>query len=150
MPNVRWLLALITRVHRFLYRKTHGAVGARAPFGLHFLLLGARGRKSGREYVTPLLYVRDGERFVVVGSNAGDAREPAWWKNLRASPEGWIQVGGERLTVRAREAGPAEAEALWPKILATYASFERYRARAGRPIPLVLLERREVQAREPR
>jgi deazaflavin-dependent oxidoreductase (nitroreductase family) len=123
-------------------------IGGRAPFGLRFLLLGTRGRKSGREYVTPLLYVRDGERFVVVGSNAGDAREPAWWKNLRASPASWIQVGGERLAVRAREAGPAEAEALWPKIVATYASFERYRARAGRPIPLVVLERREPQARE--
>ena len=150
MPHVRWLLALITRVHRFLYRTTHGVIGRRAPFGLRFLLLRTRGRKSGREYVTPLLYVSDGERLVVVGSNAGDAREPAWWKNLRASPEPWIQVGGERFPVRAREAGPAEAEALWPKVLAAYASFERYRARAGRPIPLVLLERREPQARERR
>ena len=139
MPNIRWLLALITTVHRFLYRSSGGVLGHRAP-GYQFLLLGCRGRKSGREYVTPLLYVPDGGRFVVVGSNAGDARDPAWWKNLRVNPDAWVQVGRERKPVRGRAASPAEWEALWPRVVATYGSFERYRAHAGRPIPLVLLE----------
>ena len=69
MPNVRWLLALITSLHRFLYRASGGWLGAR---GLHyrFLLLGCVGRRSGRERVVPLLYVPDGARFVVVGSNS--------------------------------------------------------------------------------
>jgi F420H(2)-dependent quinone reductase len=139
MPNIRWLLALITSLHRFLYRASGGRLGHRAP-GFQFLLLGCRGRKSGREYVTPLLYVPDGDRFVVVGSNAGDARDPAWWKNLRANPDGWVQVGRARKAVRAREASPAELAALWPQVVSAYRSFERYRRRAGRPIPLVLLE----------
>lgn len=139
MPNIRWLLALITTVHRFLYRASGGFLGHRAP-GFQFLLLGNRGRKTGREYATPLLYVPDGARFVVVGSNAGDPRDPAWWKNLRAQPETWIQVGRVRMPVRAREATPAEVEVLWPRVVAAYRSFERYRERAGRPIPLVLLE----------
>jgi deazaflavin-dependent oxidoreductase (nitroreductase family) len=139
MPNIRWLLALITTVHRFLYRASGGRLGHRAP-GFQFLLLGNRGRKTGREYATPLLYVADGARFVVVGSNAGDPRDPAWWKNLRAQPETWIQVGRARMPVRAREATPAEVEVLWPRVVAAYRSFERYRERAGRPIPLVLLE----------
>ena len=140
MPNIRWLLALITTVHRFLYRTSGGAIGHRAPPGFQFLLLGCRGRKSGREYVTPLLYVPDGGRYVVVGSNAGDAHDPAWWKNLRVNPDAWVQVGRERLPVRCRAASPGEWEALWPRVVATYRSFERYRTHAGRPIPLVLLE----------
>jgi deazaflavin-dependent oxidoreductase (nitroreductase family) len=140
MPNIRWLLAAITAVHRFLYRVSGGRVGHRAT-RFRFLLLGNRGRKSGREYVTPLLYLPDGERFVVAGSNAGDRREPSWWRNLRARPEAWVQVGTERIAVRAREASAAEAETLWPRFVAVYRSFERYRATAGRTIPLVLLER---------
>ena len=139
MPNIRWLLALITSVHRFLYRASGGRIGHRAP-GYRFLLLGCRGRKSGREYVTPLLYVGDGD-FVVVGSNAGDRRDPAWWTNLKANPDAWVQVGRERIRVRGRAAPAAESETLGPRVVAAYASFERYRRRAGRPIPLVLLER---------
>jgi len=139
MPNIRWLLALITSLHRFLYRASDGRIGHRGP-GYRFLLLGSRGRKSGREYVTPLLYLGDGD-FVVVASNAGDPRDPAWWKNLQANPDTWVQVGRERIRVRARAASDTEAETLWPRVIATYASFERYRARASRRIPLVLLER---------
>jgi deazaflavin-dependent oxidoreductase (nitroreductase family) len=140
MPNIRWLLALITWIHRLLYTASGGRIGHRAA-RFYFLLLGNRGRASGREYVTPLLYLPDGERFVVVGSNAGDRREPSWWRNLRASPATWVQVGTERVSVRAREADAAEAAALWPRFVAVYRSFERYRATAGREIPLVLLER---------
>jgi F420H(2)-dependent quinone reductase len=140
MPNIRWLLATITAIHRFLYRTSGGRVGHRA-LRFRFLLLGNRGRRSGREYQTPLLYLPDGERFVVVGSNAGDRREPSWWRNLRASPATWVQVGTERVAVRARQASSTEAEALWPRFLAVYRSFERYRRAAGREIPLVLLER---------
>jgi deazaflavin-dependent oxidoreductase (nitroreductase family) len=140
MPNIRWLLALITSIHRFLYRTTNGVLGHRS-LGYRFLLLGNRGRKSGREYVTPLLYLEDGPRFVVVASNAGDAREPSWWRNLRATPETWVQVGRERLRVRARAADDAEAARLWPEVTAAYADFARYREKAGREIPLVLLER---------
>jgi deazaflavin-dependent oxidoreductase (nitroreductase family) len=140
VPNIRWLLAVITNVHRFLYRASGGRVGHRAA-RFHFLLLGNRGRASGREYVTPLLYLPDDGRYVVAGSNAGDRREPSWWRNLRASPATWVQVGTERVPVRARQASPAEAEALWPRFVAVYRSFERYRASAHREIPLVLLER---------
>ena len=139
MPNIRWLLALITTVHRALYRVSGGVIGHKAP-GYQFLLLGCRGRKSGREYVTPLLYVSDRERYIVVGSNAGDARDPGWWKNLRVNPEAWVQVGTERMAVRCRAADPTEWEKLWPQVVSAHRNFERYRARAGRPIPLVLLE----------
>jgi len=141
MPNIRWLIALITSVHRFLYRATHGWVGHRVP-GQRFLLLGCFGRRSGREYVVPLLYVEDASRFVVVASNAGDARDPSWWMNLRARPDGWVQVGSQRSAVRAREANAEETARLWPRLIEAYGQYEGYRRRAGRPIPLVLLEPR--------
>ena len=140
MPNLRWLLAAITAAHRFLYRASGGLLGHRA-LGYRFLLLGCVGQRSGCEHVVPLLYVADEERFVVVGSNAGDARDPAWWTNHRARPEAWVQTGRERVAVHAREASAAEAERLWPRLLEAYRSYDAYRARAGRRIPVVLLER---------
>jgi deazaflavin-dependent oxidoreductase (nitroreductase family) len=103
MPNIRWLLALITVLHRALYRATGGRIGANMA-GMRMLLLETLGRRSGQRRATPLLYVEDGERFVVVASNAGDARNPAWLLNLRKHPEAGIQVGTRRVAVRAREA----------------------------------------------
>jgi deazaflavin-dependent oxidoreductase (nitroreductase family) len=77
---------------------------------------------------------------VVVASNAGDARPPAWWTTQRAPPAARLQAGRGRFDVRAREATPEEAEALWPRLLESYRAYESYRERAGRPIPVVLLE----------
>ncbi|MEN8160210.1 MAG: nitroreductase/quinone reductase family protein [Myxococcota bacterium] len=139
MPNIRWLLAVITAVHRFLYRASGGWVGHGA-LGFRFLLLGCTGHKTGLERQIPLLYVADGDRFVVVASNSGDALPPAWWTNLRAKPEAWVQVGRERSDVVAREATPEEAERLWPRMVEAYRWYDDYRERAGRPIALVLLE----------
>ena len=139
MPNIRWLLALITVVHRALYRLTGGRIGAHAGRA-NMLLLTTLGRRSGKQRVTPLLYVDDGERFVVVASNAGDDRHPAWLLNLRKHPEAEIQVGTRQLRVQAREASDAECERLWPKLLGSYKYFRDYRTRTQRHIPVVVLE----------
>lgn len=140
MPNIRWLLALITSVHRAVYRLSGGRVGANL-LGLRVLLLTTIGRRSGRERTLPLLYVEDEKGWVVIASNAGDDRDPAWWHNLRARPEATLQVGRERHAVRARRATPPEEARLWPKLVGAYRPYARYRERARRPIPLVILER---------
>ena len=140
MPNIRWLLALITRVHRFVYLSTGGRLGHNL-FGNPMLLLEAVGRKSGEKRVTPLLYVPDGDRWLLVASNAGDDRFPGWWYNLQAKPDVVIQVGTERHEVRARTAEPDEREALWPKVVAAYADYAEYEKRTERKIPVVVLER---------
>jgi deazaflavin-dependent oxidoreductase (nitroreductase family) len=144
MPNVRWLLALITVLHRWVYRATHGAIGHRLP-GLdwRFLLLTHVGRKSGRVYTIPLMYVPDGDRFVVVGSNAGDARPPAWWLNLQAHPDARVEVGALELAVRARLAQGAERARLWALLVAGYRDYARYEreTRGVRELPVVVLER---------
>jgi deazaflavin-dependent oxidoreductase (nitroreductase family) len=146
LPNIRWLLALITALHRFVYRATGGWIGGGA-FGKQFLLLSHTGRVSGQERTTPLLYVADGERWVVAASNAGDDRPPAWWLNLSARPEACIQVGRERVDVVASRASEPDSERLWTLLMASYAAFDRYRKGTRREIPLVVLERRSREAR---
>jgi deazaflavin-dependent oxidoreductase (nitroreductase family) len=140
LPNIRWLLALITRVHRFVYLKSGGRIGANLLW-MKMLLLVTVGRKSGRVRKTPLLYIEDAGRFIVVASNAGDSRDPAWWLNLQAKPTAQAQIGRERIEVRWRRASAAESEALWPKLTESYAFYPRYREKAGREIPIVILER---------
>ncbi|MDX1650263.1 MAG: nitroreductase/quinone reductase family protein [Myxococcota bacterium] len=142
MPNIRWLLALITAVHRFVYRASGGRLGRRLG-GVETLLLETVGRRTGRRRTTPLLFVRDDARFVVVASNAGDARHPAWWLNLRAHPEATIQVGRERLAVRGREATELETQRLWDRLEAEWPDYAAYRRRTDRRIPVVILEPRD-------
>ncbi len=139
MPNIRWLLALITRVHRFLYRVSGGRIGGRVG-GVSVLLLANVGRKTGRRRETPLLYIEDESRWVVVASNAGDDRNPAWWLNLTSNPDAEIRVKTERHKVRARRASPEEKARLWPRLDAAYRHYPDYRRRTHREIPVVILE----------
>ena len=140
MPNIRWLLALITAIHRFVYRVSGGRIGRKLG-GVSTLLLSNVGRKTGRERITPLLYVEDEAGLIVVASNAGDDRPPAWWLNLKSHPETEVQVGRDRCRVRARRATDEETPRLWLKLEAEYRHFTGYRRRANREIPIVVLER---------
>ena len=98
------------------------------------------GRKSDRERTVPLLYLRDDEDLVVVGSNGVAATHPAWWLNFRANPEATVEIGHQKLRVRAKKADPEERERLWPKLVGMYSSYEDYRRRTDREIPVVLLK----------
>lgn len=139
MPNIRWLLALVTRLQRFLYLKTDGAIGSSLG-GMRILLLTSVGRRTGHQRITPLLFVEDGERFVVVASNAGDDRHPAWWLNLQANPDARVQIREGHHEVVARAASPEEVERLWPRLVEAYRPYEDYRRRTQREIPVVVLE----------
>jgi len=145
VPNIRWLLAAITTCHRWIYVNTGGWVGRFLGWKKRALLLWHTGRKSGSEYSVPLLYIEDGERFVVAGSNAGDPRDPQWWKNLQAQPETRVWVGHRKYAVHARHATEVESERLWPILQGHYRFFDAYRERAGREIPIVLLEQSHSQ-----
>ncbi len=140
MPNIRWLLALVTRIQRFLYLRTDGVIGA-SIFGTSILLLTNAGRRTGHRRITPLLYVEDGDHWVVVASNAGDDCHPAWWLNLEAHPRARVQIRGDHHDVVARRAEPDEEERLWGVLTDAYASYSRYRMRTQRRIPIVILER---------
>jgi deazaflavin-dependent oxidoreductase (nitroreductase family) len=139
VPNIRWLIALMTALHRFVYQRSGGWIGGRLP-GQRFLLLTTTGCRTGRARVMPLLYVRDGDRFVVVGSNGGDDRPPAWWRNLQARPIAEVQAGRERRRVQARQARGAELDDLWARLDRSYRYYADYRRRTSREIPVVVLE----------
>ena len=139
MPNIRWLLRLITAVHRFLLRVSNGRLGARLG-GVSILLLENVGRRSGAVRMTPLLFVEDAGRYVVVASNAGDDRHPAWWLNLQARPQAVVHIRGERVEVKARRAEADERDALWPRLEAAYKYYADYRRRTDREIPIVILD----------
>lgn len=86
--------------------------------GVSDLLLTTRGRRSGVLRRTALAYVRDGADYVLTASNAGADRHPAWYLNLAADPVVTLQVGAETFRATARRATPAEAERLWPVVVA--------------------------------
>ena len=105
-------------------------------------LLETTGAKSGKRRETPLLYLDDGDRVVLVASKAGAARHPAWFHNLTANPSvGFLRRGGHRGRYLAREAEGAERDELWDRVNDLYSGYETYQGRAGdRRIPVVVLE----------
>jgi deazaflavin-dependent oxidoreductase (nitroreductase family) len=135
-----WLVPVITRVHRWLYQRLDGRLVAHAG-RTQMLLLTTVGRRSGEPRVTPLLYVEDGANLIVVASNGGTERVPAWWLNLQAQSAGRVQCGRERAAITGREASAEETARLWPKLSAAYEFFDDYQARTQRTIPVVILER---------
>ncbi len=122
-----------------LYRLSGGRIGGRinqAPV----LLLTTTGRKSGQQRTAPVVYLADQDRFIVIGSNAGHAKVPAWSLNLKANPDAEVEVGRKRLKVRARVAEGDERADLWRKSNQQYAGFDDYSARTDRDIALFVLE----------
>jgi len=106
------------------------------------LLLTATGRRTGRRRTVPLLFLRDGPRYVVVASYGGRDHHPDWYLNLQSDPDAAIRVGARRISVRAVTAGPEERERLWRRVLEAYDGYRAYQERTGREIPVVLLDPR--------
>ncbi len=139
----------MSRAQVALFKATNGRLGAKWRIGAGWkkpvpvLLLEHVGRKSGRRFETPLLYLEDGADLVVVASQGGLPRNPQWYANLRARSETWVRLKGEgRRAVRARTATPDEREVLWPRLVELYADFEKYQLWTERTIPVVVLESR--------
>jgi deazaflavin-dependent oxidoreductase (nitroreductase family) len=126
--------------HMRRYRETNGEDG-HLWNGVPTLLLTTTGRRSGETHTTPLIYGRDGDRYLVVGSRGGGPRHPAWYLNLAAKPEVEVQVMGDRFSARARAATEAEKPALWKTMTAIWPAYDDYQSRTKRDIPVVILER---------
>lgn len=125
---------------RVLLPLTRGRVAASRIF-YPALMLTTTGAKSGAPRDTPLIFFRDGGRIVVVASNFGGERHPAWYYNLRANPRAAVTVDGRTAPYLAREAAGPERDDLWRKAVAFYGGWASYQRRAGpRLIPLMLLE----------
>ena len=129
---------VITRIHIALYRRTGGKLGGRfrkSPV----LLLTTTGRRSGKPRTTPLLYIDDANRKVVVASYGGADQHPAWYQNLLAHPEVTVQTGLSVQQMRADVADPQERARLWQPLVRMYPTYNDYQAKTQRQIPVVVL-----------
>ena len=129
-------------VHARIYQLSGGLIGHRLPGLPRMLLLDHVGAKTGTRRTTPLVYVPDGDDFVIVASKGGHPKHPAWFHNLKANPETRVQLGTRKVPVTARVATDAERKRLWPKVVKAYSGYEGYQRRTERKIPLVMLEPR--------
>jgi deazaflavin-dependent oxidoreductase (nitroreductase family) len=130
----RWFARLgraLVRADRVVGRLTGGRVVALGLRELPSMLLTTTGRRTGQPRTQPLLYAPDGDGYVVIGSNWGQQRQPAWALNLLADPRASVALGGRRIPVRAHLATGAERERLLALLLAMWPAYETYRQRAG-------------------
>lgn len=122
------------------YRATGGKLGGRFLRGAPVCLLTMTGRKSGRRLTTPLIYLADGPRVVLVASKGGMAKNPLWYENLVVNPRCEVEIGRDRREMVARTASAEEKQALWPRLVAVYRDYDDYQARTERDIPVVILD----------
>lgn len=109
--------------------------------GAPVLLLTTTGAKSGATYTTPLVYTRDGDRYVIIASKGGSPTNPAWYHNLAANPTPTIEVGPDRFQTRATVAQGEERNRLFDAQAALMPNFAEYQRNTTRRIPVVVLER---------
>jgi len=135
-PLAEGLIRGVSHVHTRLFRWL-GPVGL-GPFR-STLILTTRGRKTGREVSTPLLYVEEDGKLYVVASFGGNDSHPGWYLNLLAHPEVEVEVERRSRPYRARPLASEEAGRIWPKMLALYPAYASYQRKTTRVIPVVEL-----------
>ena len=116
--------------------------------GLPLCYLTTTGRRTGEPRTVPLLHVADGERVVLVGSNWGRRRGPAWALNLEADPSACVSVAGVERSYTARPATPEERSRYWADAVRVWPGYDDYRERAGRELPIFVLEPAEAASIE--
>jgi F420H(2)-dependent quinone reductase len=136
------LTGQVLRLHEEIYKRTDGRLG-HGMIGVPTLLLRTTGRKSGAVRTNGLVYARDGDDYLVVPSNGGADRPPAWLYNLQATPDVEIQIGRQRRrgTARVIDASDVSYERLWKVVNANNRDrYAAYQAKTSRPIPIVAIK----------
>jgi deazaflavin-dependent oxidoreductase (nitroreductase family) len=122
------------------FRANGGKVGK--PFeGMPMVLVTVTGAKSGKTYTTPLVYSKDGNRFVIIASMAGAPNNPDWYHNIKANPAVTLEIGTERFQAKATVTSGEERERLFNAQAAIMPVFNDYRKKTTRQIPVIALER---------
>ncbi|HVM41506.1 MAG TPA: nitroreductase family deazaflavin-dependent oxidoreductase [Acidimicrobiia bacterium] len=128
----------VYRLHLWMYRKTDGRIGRDTAQG-PVILLTYTGRKSGKEYTTPLLSVPDGDGWIVVASNGGRPNHPAWYLNVKDLPDVEVQDGRRKVKAKAVVADAERRAELWPHLFEAYEGWAHYQTLTDREIPVVEL-----------
>ncbi|MBB2770682.1 UNVERIFIED_ORG: deazaflavin-dependent oxidoreductase (nitroreductase family) [Mycolicibacterium obuense] len=138
-PAADFFIKWMSRGNTLVYKLSGGRLGGsfgKAPVAL----LTTIGRKTGEPRVSPLIFLRDGERVILVASRGGSDKHPMWYLNLRANPTVQVQIKDDVLTLTARLATEDEHAHYWPKLTAMYPDFDSYRSWTDREIPIVICE----------
>ena len=142
----RWVYQVMWALHRGGYALSGGRIGLREAqaTGLGTLRLRTLGRHSGQERTSMLYYLADGPNLAVVASNAGASTDPAWWLNLRATPDAFVDLPDGERAVRGRLASADERARLWTRFVSLLEAYAEYAAATERPIPVIILESAEL------
>ncbi len=132
---------LFGQEHVDRYRATDGEEGYDWQRGTTILLLTTRGRKSGAERTTPLIFRPHGDDYLIVASRGGTDEPPGWYLNLKAEPEVQVQVKGDVFKAHGRDATADEQPELWSQMAEVWPDYDEYQKRTSRAIPVVVLER---------
>jgi F420H(2)-dependent quinone reductase len=130
----------LTRLNTFVYRMTGGRLAGKWTHGEPMLLLTTIGRKSGEPRTVTLVFMKDGERLIVVGSQAGLSTDPLWMKNAEADPAVTVEIGATKKNMRARRGTAEEKAHYWPALCAMNSDYADYQSRTTRDIPILLLD----------
>jgi deazaflavin-dependent oxidoreductase (nitroreductase family) len=134
MANFEW----ISKVHRFVYHHSKGAIGGY--LGRPMVLMYTIGAKSGLTRIVPLqCYPVEPDGVLVLASNNGQPKAPAWYHNLKAHPDIQIRLGRQLRHVHAEELSPEQREKAWPEMRKQNGQIETYARKAGRVLPIILL-----------
>ena len=139
-PWVPKLIRWMSQANVWAYRKSGGRIAGTFLGGAPVGLLTTTGKQSGKPRVAPLLFLRDGDRVVLVASQGGQRNNPLWFGNLTAKPDVSFQIGTKRSEYRARTANDAERAVLWPRLTKMYPGYDDYQSWTDRVIPIVILE----------
>ena len=122
------VLKVIAKVHTAVYQMSGGRLG-RKMGGQDVLLLHHVGARSGRNYTTPVAYVRDGDAYVLIAAAAGQPKHPGWYHNLKKNPNATINLAGEQRRVVAEVAHQEKRDKLWTAIAAEFPNLRHIRIR---------------------
>ncbi len=128
-------------VHQALVRVSGGRLGQRFPGGAQVVWVTTLGRRSGIWRRTPLLGARDGDSWVVAGSNAGQEQVPAWVHNMRAHDRGRLEVDGVESEAAFVELHDQERADAYARLVGIWKSFAMYERNAQRAIPVFRVTR---------
>lgn len=118
------------------FRKNHGKVGGMFQ-GAPLLLINHTGRRTRKVRINPVMYFKDGDRYLVFGSKGGAETHPDWYHNLKAHPDVQIEVGDQKIDVHAEEILGAERDRLYAKQASLYPQFAQYQQKTKRVIPII-------------
>jgi F420H(2)-dependent quinone reductase len=133
---IKWM----SKAQTFIFKKTGGKFGNKFIRGSEVGILTTTGRKSGELRDSPLLFLQEDKRIVLVASQGGRATNPMWYLNLKANPKVAFQTKQGKFDLTAREATDAERDEYWPKLDAMYPDFENYRSYTDRKIPIIICD----------